>query len=131
MHLWPDAQMHLWPDAQMYPVSTTQSHQESGSTDISNIISAAFDFQQIGYPLQTNRTINTQDRSSFMLVATLLCLKERRGLHAHFYVKPPEFDLEEVVQGQICHHKEICNLWFPKGLQNSGTNNKQDIGTIC
>ena len=70
-------------------VSTTQSHQESGNTDVSNIKSAAFDFEQTGYTLQTNRTINTQDRGSVMLVATLLCLKERRGSYVHFYVEPP------------------------------------------
>ena len=59
---------------------------ESGSTGISNIRSAAFDYQQIGYTLQSNRTINTQERGSFMLVATILCLKERRGSYVHFYV---------------------------------------------
>ena len=48
-------------------VSTAQSHQESGNTDISNIRSAGFDFQQTVYTLQTN----TQDRGSFMLIATL------------------------------------------------------------
>ena len=41
-------------------VSFSQSHPESGSTDISNIRSAAFDFQPSGHRLQTNRTINTQ-----------------------------------------------------------------------
>ena len=56
---------------------TAQSGRESGSAGISNIRSAAFDFQQIGYTLQTKITINTQDRGSFMLVAITLCLKER------------------------------------------------------
>ena len=40
----------------------------SGSTGISNITAAAFDFQQTGYTLQTNRTINTEDRGNFMLL---------------------------------------------------------------
>ena len=62
-------------------VSTAQSSQESGSTDLSNIRSEAFDFQQTGYTLQTNSTINTQDRGSFMLV--------RQGLYVCFYVEPP------------------------------------------
>ena len=56
-------------------VFTAQTLQESGNTDISNIRSAGFDFQQTVYTLQTN----TQDRGRFMLVATLLCLKERLG----------------------------------------------------
>ena len=56
-------------------VSTAQILQESCNTDISNIRSVGFDFQQTVYTLQTN----TQDRGRFMLVATLLCLKERRG----------------------------------------------------
>ena len=63
---------HLWPDARLYP---QHSHQESGNTDISNITSAGFNFQQTVYTLQTH----TQDRGSFMLVATLLCLNELRG----------------------------------------------------
>ena len=65
-------------------VSTTQSYLESGSTDISNIRSAPFDFQQTGYRLQTNKTISTQDRGIFMLVATILRLKEWQGSYAHF-----------------------------------------------
>ena len=56
-------------------VSTAQSLQQSGTTDISNIRSAGFDFQQTVYTLQTN----TQDRGKFMLVGTLSCLKERLG----------------------------------------------------
>ena len=44
----------MWPDSQMYP----QSGQESSSnTDISYRRSAAFDFQQTGFNLQTYRTI--------------------------------------------------------------------------
>ena len=64
-------------------LSTARSGQESGCTDISNIRSAFFDFQQTGYTLQINRTINTQDRGSFMLVGTILCFEE-----VHFYVEP-------------------------------------------
>ena len=58
---------------------------------IGNIRSAAFDFQQTGYTLHTNRIINTDDRGSFMLVATILCLKDWRGsyYYVHFYVQPP------------------------------------------
>ena len=56
-------------------VPTAQSLKESGNTDISNIRSAGFDFQQTVYTLQTS----TQDRGRFMLVATLSCLKERLG----------------------------------------------------
>ena len=70
-------------------ISITQSGQESGCTDISNIRSAVFDVKQTGYTLQTNKTINTKDRGSFMLVTTILCLKEWRGLYVHFYVELP------------------------------------------
>ena len=108
-------------------VSTTRRGSESSSTGISNIRSAAFDFQQTNYTLQSNRTINTQDRGSFMLVAKILCLKEQQGLYVHFYVQPPQFNLKEVAQDDICHHKNICNLCFSlKGwlliakLQNQG-----------
>ena len=52
-------------------VSTAQSGRESGSTDLSNIRSAFFHFQQTGYTLQTIKTIDTPNRGSFMLVATL------------------------------------------------------------
>ena len=64
-------------------VSTAQSGQESSGTDMSKIRSAAFDFQQTGYTLQT-----------FMFVATILCLKEWRGSYVHFYVEKV-FDLQK------------------------------------
>ena len=70
-------------------ISTARSGLESGSMGISNKRYEDFDFQQTGCTLQTNRTIKTEDRGSFMLVATILCLKEPRGSCVHFYVESP------------------------------------------
>ena len=50
---------------------TNVSTAQSGQTNMSNIRSIAFDFQQTGFTLQTSRTIIT-DRGSFMLVDTTL-----------------------------------------------------------
>ena len=57
-------------------VSITQSGSKSGSTGISNTRSSAFDFQQTGYTLQSNRTTNKWDIGTFMLTQHSLTLKE-------------------------------------------------------
>ena len=77
-------------------VSMAQSGRENSNTNISNIGSAAFDLKQTSHTLQTNRTINTQDRGRLM---SILCLNQRQGSYVHFYVELPWFDLEEVLQG--------------------------------
>ena len=59
--------------------------EKNSSADESIIRSVTFDFQQTNSTLQRNRTINTQDMGSFMLVAPI---SEARS-YMHFYVERP------------------------------------------
>ena len=107
-------------------VSTTQSCCERGGTDISNMRSAAFDFQQTDYTFQTNRTIDTLDRGSFMLVAIFFHMCTFMLSHHSLTLKKRSkvrSDITKRFTG-YCFLKEDCTL------ETSRTNNKRDRGTF-
>ena len=109
-------------------VSTAQSKEGTSSADVSIIRSAAFDFQQTSYALQTNRIISTQSMGSFLLVTTILCfMKERQGHMFTFMLSHHSLTLKKCSKVKSVTTKRFAANGFLKvdcTLQTFRANNK-------
>ena len=88
-------------------VSTAQSRQESSSTNIGNIRSAAFDFQQTGCTLETKGTIKVEAALCWLLH---FCIgRSDDGHMCTFMLRYHSLTLKNFTKnkGLLCDHQKI------------------------